>query len=164
MAWGAVRGLSSEVMALLGWMLAYGAAQAWGPTAQPWVPVGAAGSDVQTAAAFAAVFLATLVAWTLLTWVVRKMVQASPLHLLDRALGVVFGAVRAVVIGLVLVTLVAMTPWAQAPLWQQSRAVAALGQVLHALTPWLSPDLLRHLPRGPEPHAAGFGAPFLNPI
>jgi len=147
---GLWRGLVYELMALVGWLVAYVAAQAW---AADWVaprlaglPLGAPGSAQQAGAAFALTFIAVLVAWGLLARLVRLLLHATPLTLLDRLSGAGFGLVRGGVLLLVLATVVSLTPAVRAPAWQDSQGAAWLGVALAGLKPVLPKSLARHLP------------------
>ena len=142
---GLVRGLVYEVMALLGWVVAYVAAHAFGLQVAPALPVGASGSALNAVSGFVAVFIATLIVWSLLSWALRKLVQASPLNPLDRMLGAVFGLLRGVLVALVVATAVNLTPLAASPGWQASRSAAGLDRVLDGLRPLLPPEVARHL-------------------
>jgi membrane protein required for colicin V production len=142
---GLVRGLVYEVMALLGWVVAYVAAHALGLQVAPALPVGAPGSALNAVIGFVAVFVATLIVWSLLSWALRKLVQASPLNPLDRVLGAVFGLLRGVLVALVIATAVNLTPLAESPGWQASRSAAGLDRVLDGLRPLLPPEVARHL-------------------
>ncbi len=142
---GLLRGLLYEVMSLLGWVVAYIAAHAFGPAFAPLLPIGAAGSWLNAAAAFVLVFLATLMVWSLLAWLVRRLVQASPLRPLDRVLGAVFGLLRGLLVALVVATGVNLTPLAQSASWQSSQGAAGLGVLLAGLKPWLPHEVARHL-------------------
>jgi membrane protein required for colicin V production len=143
---GLVRGLLYEVMSLLGWVVAYVAAQAFGARVAAQLPVGAPGSAVNLAAAFVLVFVGTLIAWGLLSWLVKKLVQASPLSPLDRLLGAVFGLLRGAFVALAVGTVISLTPLAKSALWQASYSAAGLQAVLAGVRPWLPHDMSRHLP------------------
>jgi hypothetical protein len=62
---GLWRGVVFELMSLLGWVVAFIAAQTLQAWAQPLVPFGQPGTGLNRGLAFAAVFLATLVVWGL---------------------------------------------------------------------------------------------------
>jgi membrane protein required for colicin V production len=143
---GVVRGLIYEVMALLGWILAYLAAHALGGRLAPVLPVGAPGSALNLVVAFVAVFIGVLVVWNLLSWLVKRLVQASPLNPLDRVLGAAFGFLRGALVGLVVVTAINLTPLAGSPTWQASHSAAALQEVLYGLLPLLPDEVARHVP------------------
>jgi membrane protein required for colicin V production len=142
---GLVRGLVSEVLSLMGWVVAYVAAQAFTAQVAPVIPVGSQGSPLNTAVTFVLIFVAVLMAWSFLSWMVRKLVQASPLSPFDRVLGGAFGLARGVLVALVIATAVSLTPLAQSPAWQASQGVAGLQKVLSGLKPHLPADLARHL-------------------
>lgn len=142
---GLVRGLLYEVMSLLGWVVAYIAAQVLGVAVAPMLPVGAPGSALNLAAAFVVVFLAVLLVWGALAWLIRQLVKASPLNPLDRSLGAVFGLLRGVLVALVVATGVNLTPLAQSSSWQASQGAAGLGVLLDGLKPWLPAAMVRHL-------------------
>ena len=84
---GLVRGLVFEVLSLLGWVAAYIAAQMFSAQVAPHLPIGAPGSALNQGASFAVTFLLALVVWMLLARLVRLIVHATPLTLIDRTLG-----------------------------------------------------------------------------
>jgi len=142
---GLVRGLVFEVLSLLGWVAAFVAAQAWSPEVAQHVPVGAPGSALNHGAAFAIVFVLALVAWMLAAKLIRLIVHATPLTLIDRTLGGVFGFVRALVLLLAVAMVVSFTPAVRAAPWQASHGAAWLGVLLSGLKPVLPPAVTRHL-------------------
>jgi len=137
---GAWRGLVTEMLALFGWGVSYFSAQWFGPQAALHVPVGESGSRVNV------VFVAAWLAWALLSWAVRAMVQASGLSGADRMLGAAFGLVRGLLVALVLYTLVSMTPMTQWGPWQASHAVPWLQVLMQGLKPVLPEGVSRYLP------------------
>jgi len=142
---GLVRGLLFEVLSLLGWVAAFVAAQTLAPDVAPHLPVGAAGSALNHGAAFAVVFVLALIVWMLTARLIRLIVHATPLTLIDRTLGGVFGLVRALVLLLAVATVVSFTPAVRAGPWQASLGAAWLGVLLSGIKPVLPPALARHL-------------------
>ena len=102
---------------------------------------------IRLAVAFAATFLAALVAWGLLSRLLRLLIHATPLSIVDRLLGAAFGAVRGLVILLVVVTGVSYTPGREATAWRQSRGVDAVGVLLAGLKPVLPQQIGERLRR-----------------
>ena len=143
---GLFRGLVFEVMSLAGWVVAYLVAKAYSPLAEPHLPIGAQGSAAQHAAAFVVVFVAALLVWALLSRLLRMLVRATPLSLVDRLLGALFGALRASVLLLAVATVVGMTPAARSSAWQQSQGAALLQGVLDGIRPLLPGEFGRYLP------------------
>jgi len=142
---GLVRGLVFEVLSLLGWVAAFVAAQAWSAEVALHVPVGAPGSALNHGAAFAIVFVLALIAWMLAAKLIRLIVHATPLTLIDRTLGGVFGFVRALVLLLAVAMVVSFTPAVRAAPWQASHGAAWLGVLLSGLKSVLPPAVSRHL-------------------
>ena len=142
---GLVRGLVFEVLSLLGWVAAYVAAQLFSGDLAPHLPIGAAGSALNQGASFATTFLLALIVWMLLARLVRLLVHATPLTLIDRTLGGVFGLARALVLMLAVATVVSFTPAVRASSWQASHGAAWLGALLSGLKPVLPPAVARHL-------------------
>ena len=132
---GVWRGLVFELMSLLGWFVAYFAAQWMTLTVAPYVPVGVPGSALNQAAAFALSFLCALLVWALLSRLLKALVHATLLGGLDRLLGGIFGALRGLVLLLALAAVVTRTPWAESPAWQQSSGAAFLKVLLSGLAP-----------------------------
>ena len=141
---GFVRGLVYEALALAGWVVAWIAAQWAAPPLAPHLPLGEPGSALQFGAAFALAFLLALVVWGLLARLVRMLVHATPLSLLDRVLGSGFGVFRGLVLLLAVATVVMLTPAAQSDPWRGSHGAQLLGQALDSLKPLL-PELAAEL-------------------
>jgi membrane protein required for colicin V production len=143
---GLWRGLIKEVLSLLGWGVAYFAAQWWGPQAAVWVPVGSLGSRLNLLAGMMVVFVLAWLCWALVMWAVRELVSATGLGGTDRLLGAAFGLMRGLLVALVAYTLLSMTPITHWAPWQASKALPWLAVVLQGLRPVLPAEVIRHLP------------------
>jgi membrane protein required for colicin V production len=143
---GLWRGLVFEVLSLVGWLAAYIAAQLFAATAAPMLPIGAPGGGLNYGAAFVLIFGVALLAWVLASRLLRMVIHATPLQLVDRVLGGGFGLVRGAVLLLVVATVVSVTPAARSPAWQHSQGAAWLGALLQGLKPVLPESLAQHLP------------------
>jgi len=143
---GLWRGLVFELMSLVGWVVAYVAAQLYAAQVAPHLPIGLPGSALNLGAGFALTFVGVLIGWTLLARLVRLLVHATPLTLVDRTLGAAFGLARGGVLLLALATVVAFTPAAQSQPWQDSQGAAWLRVALQGIKPVLPAEVARHLP------------------
>jgi membrane protein required for colicin V production len=143
---GVWRGLVFEVLSLLGWVVAYVVAQVAAPVVSSSLPIGAPGSPLNYAAAFAISFIVTMIVWALLVKLLRAVLHATPLQVVDRALGAAFGLLRGGVVLLVIATVVLLTPMAQSAAWRQSSGALWLSSALQVLKPMLPEALGRHLP------------------
>jgi membrane protein required for colicin V production len=144
---GLVRGVVFEVLSLLGWLAAYVAAQWLAPMLAPCLPVGATGSALNHAAAFACTFIAALIVWSLMARLLRMLIHATPLSLVDRVLGATFGVARALVVMLAITTVVMLTSLARSAAWQESRGAPWLNDALRGIKPMLPAQVAEHLPR-----------------
>ena len=137
---GAVRGLTFEVLSLIGWVAAWFAGLWLGPWLAPHLPVGTPGSPLNAVAAFASAFLIVLVLWGLGARAVSALVGKTLLRPLDRLLGALFGVLRGVLVLLVLTLLISHTPASASPAWRASYGAAWLDALLGEVMPYLAPD------------------------
>jgi membrane protein required for colicin V production len=144
---GLARGLLLEVATLVGWVVAYFAAQWLAVDVAPYLPLGAPGSGLNRAAAFALVFLAAVIIWSLAAKLVRMALHATPLSLIDRVGGGAFGLLRGGLLLIVLATLVSFTPAAQSALWLASTGARWTTETVKFIKPLLPPDLRQWLPK-----------------
>ena len=143
---GLWRGLVFEVLSLAGWVAAYIAAQAFADTAAPPLPIGAPGSALNQGAAFVIVFVLALIVWAIASRLLRLVIHATPLQVVDRVLGGGFGLLRGTVLLLAVATAVSLTPAARSTAWRQSTGADWLTTVLHGIKPALPDSLAQHLP------------------
>ncbi|MDE2400610.1 MAG: CvpA family protein [Burkholderiales bacterium] len=146
---GLWRGLVTEVLALLGWVVGYFAAQYLGPTAASMIPVGAPGSRVNVISGMLVVFVLAWIAWALLSWALAQLIRGSVLSGPDRLMGAFFGLLRGVLVALLVCTVVSMTPLAGWAPWHESRGVAVLHDFLTGLRPVLPEQVVKFLPERP---------------
>jgi membrane protein required for colicin V production len=134
---GAWRGLVFELLALLGWFVAFIAAQSAWPWLADHLPIGTPGSLLNHAVSFACVFLVALILWSVLSRIVRRLVRATPLAPVDRVLGAAFGFLRGWVVLLVVAAVVAYTPAERSADWRASYGAVWLNAALQGLKAWL---------------------------
>lgn len=142
---GFVRGLVFEVMSVFGWLVAYFVAHWYAPEVAPYLPIGNPGGALNHLAALVLTFLGVLLAWALTARLIRLLIRATPLSVIDRFLGGIFGLVRGMIVLLVVATAVTMTPWKNSPAWQESRSAPLLEHALGGLVPLLPPEVSRYL-------------------
>lgn len=143
---GAWRGLLTELLALMGWVVAWLAARFLGADVATHVPVGSPGDQVNLVSGMVLAFVGAWLVWALVSWGVSKLIQASGLGGSDRLLGALFGLARGLLAAMAFFVLVSMTPAAQADVWRASRGVSWLGSVLQGLRPILPPEVVQFLP------------------
>jgi len=130
------RGLVSEVMALVAWVLAV--ALAWLFSArlalamvfvdEPWLRQGIA---------FVAILVGTLMAGGVVRWVMRELLKAVGLRAADRVLGAGFGLLKGLVIAMLIVLFGGLTGVSQAVWWRQAALTPPLQAAVLAARPWM---------------------------
>ncbi len=143
---GLVRGVVFETFSLVGWGVAYFAAQSAWPLLAPHLPLGDPASEPNHVAAFLCVFVAVLLVWGVVSRLARMLVRATPLSLPDRVFGAGFGALRGVLVLLVVAAAIGLTPMAQSSAWKQSPFAPWLNAALHGLKPLLPEEISKHVP------------------
>jgi membrane protein required for colicin V production len=139
---GAVRGLTFEILSLLGWVAAWFAGLWLGPLIAPHLPVGAPGSALNGIAAVACAFLIVLILSGLAARAISALVGKTLLRPLDRLLGAVFGVLRGLLVLLALAIVVAYTPIGSSAAWRESHGAAWLNTILRELVPLVAPEAI----------------------
>ncbi len=141
---GAMRGLVFEVLSLISWVLAFFAARLWGAQVGMWKPMQELDEGVRIAAGLVIVFVVAIFALGLVIRIIGKLVQIVGLRPFDRTLGALFGALRGVLL-LVLIALVFMlTSMRESQIWNTSVFAPHLVSAVSVLRPWMPQELGRH--------------------
>ncbi len=143
--WGAWRGLVREAIAILGWVIAFLAANLFaGPLGES-MPHAIPTPELRLAAAFVAIFIGSLVLTSLVGLLLSKAAHAVGLAGLDRVLGALFGVARGVLIVLAATLLVGLSSLPRQPAWRDSLVGGTLAQAALALKPLLPPTFAERL-------------------
>ncbi len=121
---GLVRGLVREALSLAVWLAAALVARIFGPQLDALLVGHIDTPSLRLLTAYAALFVATLIVGSLIIYLVGALVRATGLSGTDRLLGMLFGALRAFVIVIVLVIfLPGFLPVNEDGWWHQSRLI-----------------------------------------
>jgi len=134
---GAWRGLVREVVSILGWVIAFLAANLLAGPLGPLMPQAIPSPELRVAVAYVAVFVSSLMVTTLLGLLLSKILKAAGLGGVDRMLGAVFGAARGVLIVLAAALLAGLTSVPKQAYWRDSASGPVLVQAAQALKPML---------------------------
>lgn len=152
---GLWRGLVFELMSLAGWVVAYFAASPLALLISPHLPESKLGPAVAHVVALALAFALVLLVWGLVARLIKSLIHASPLSVLDRLGGAGFGALRGVLVALVVVLFGGATPVAESATWKASKVVTVLGGMLQDLQPLMPEPVARFVSRSMrQPSAA----------
>jgi len=142
---GAWRGLVREVVSILGWVIAFLAANLLAGPLGPAMPDMIPTPELRVAAAYLGIFIASLFVTSLAGLLLSKVVSAVGLGGIDRLLGAVFGAARGVLILLAAALLAGLTSAPRQPYWRDSASGPLLTQAAGILKPLLPQTLAERL-------------------
>ena len=145
LALGAWRGLVRELISVLGWVIAFLAANLLAGPLGPAMPQAIPTPELRMAAAYAAVFLGSLVVTSLAGLLLSKIVKAVGLGGVDRLLGTAFGAARGLLIVLAAALVAGLTSAPREAFWKDSMSGPLLAQAAQALKPLLPQTLTERL-------------------
>jgi membrane protein required for colicin V production len=134
---GAWRGLVREVISILGWVIAFLAANLLAGPLGPEMPQAIPSPELKVAAAYVAVFVGSLMVTALVGLLLSKMVKAVGLGGVDRMLGALFGAARGLLIVLAAALLAGLTGAPRQAFWRDSVSGPLLVQAAQSLRPLL---------------------------
>jgi membrane protein required for colicin V production len=140
-----MRGFVREALGLASWVIALWMARSYAVSLAKVLPNAIPNDNLRMLAGFVVVFLASLLATSLLTIFVSEMVKKMGLSVMDRGLGAVFGTARGVLIVGVLVMLGGLTSLPQRAEWRDAMLSAPLEDMVIKVMPWLPQDLTKHL-------------------
>lgn len=140
-----MRGLVKEILSLLGWIVAFVVANAYGARLAVLLPDVIPGETVRLIVAFIALFLGVRILMGLLSLALGALIEASGLSLADRGLGGLFGLARGIVIVLAAVILCSMTAIPQQAFWKDALLSPLAETGARTVKPFLPAALAQHL-------------------
>lgn len=142
---GFYRGFIRETLSLISWILAFWAAFSFAEPASAWFTRYIETPQLQLVAAFAVIFVVTLLLLSLLSYLLCRLLLVSGIAGTDRILGGLFGVVRAVVLVSVLLLLARIPGYPEEAWWKQSLLIPQLNPVVVFFFELLPPDVAKHL-------------------
>jgi len=143
---GLWRGLVYEVLSLLGWPLAFVLSKLFAGNIAPLMP--GTQETVRITLAYAAVFVAALIVWGVLAWLLSKLMKAVGLGWLDSLLGGLFGLLRGGIVVLVLVWLAGLTDVPKQPFWRNAQMSKTAENVALLTKSWLPDNIAQRMHYG----------------
>lgn len=143
---GLWRGLVFELLSIAGWLIAYFGAPVLAPVIEAWLPQQRFDAALLHVIALCLSFIAILLVWSLGAKLVRALLHATPLSIVDRLFGAVFGCLRGLLVCVILTVLVDMTPAKEWQIWRDSQLATGLRQLLLEARPAMPDELLKLIP------------------
>jgi membrane protein required for colicin V production len=140
-----LRGLVKEILSLLGWIVAFVVANAYGASLATLLPDAVPGQTVRLMLAFVILFIGVRLLMGLLTKALEAVITASGLTLADRGLGSLFGLARGIVIVLTAVILCGMTSIPQQAFWQHALLSPIAESGARTVKPFLPAAYAQHV-------------------
>ncbi|MGA9667321.1 MAG: CvpA family protein [Gallionella sp.] len=143
---GLWRGLVHELMALLGWPFALVLSKLLAAYLAPLLPLKQ--ETARLVVAYALVFIAALIVWSVLTKLLAKLLKAVGSGWSDKVMGGLFGLLRGALVLLVLVWMVGLTNYFQKPFWRDALTTGTLEQAALLTKSWLPDSVAQRIHYG----------------
>jgi len=130
---GALRGLVREALSLLAWFLGLWAASRYDTTVAPVLASLVAIEALRIWAARLLILVVVLLAGGLLSWIIGMVLHGTRLAGTDRAIGMVFGLARGVLLAGLAVIVLRVAGFGDEPWWRQSKLLPYAAPVAEAL-------------------------------
>jgi membrane protein required for colicin V production len=140
-----LRGLVKEILSLLGWIVAFVVANAYGASLAVLLPDAVPGQTVRLMLGFVILFIGVRLLMGLLTKALEALITASGLTLADRGLGSLFGLARGIVIVLTAVILCGMTSIPQQAFWRHALLSPIAESGARTVKPFLPAAYAQHV-------------------
>ncbi len=142
---GLWRGVVSEILALAAWVAGFLAARAWAESLGRHLAGLVAEPALRYALGFVLVMAGVLVVFALGRLLMKLLLRAVGLGLLDRLLGAGFGVVRGLLIVFVAVLLAGMTALPKAVWWREAELAPPVETAAIAVRPWLPTEMAKRI-------------------
>ncbi len=114
------RGFVYELISLLGWIAAYFVAKLFVGEVTVYVPDIVTSGATRTAVAYSGLFMATLIVFGIVAWLLSKLVKFAGMGLMDGFMGSLFGLLRGTLVVLLLVLLAGFTNLPKKQFWREA--------------------------------------------
>lgn len=140
-----MRGAVRELLALVGWVIAFYVARTYSPQLIPLLPEAIPSESLKVLAAFIILMLAVLLIVSLLSIALSSFIKKIGLNWLNRFVGALFGLVRGVFIVCVLVMLAGLTSLPKDTRWTNAMFSSPLEVLVTQVLPYLPNIVSEHV-------------------
>lgn len=140
-----MRGAVKEMLAILGWVVAFYVAKAYSSILAAFLPEGIPTEALKTLIAFLILLIAVLFISGLLAVAISGIVSKVGLGSLNRLFGVIFGFAKGLLIVSVLVFLAGLTSLPKEQMWADAVLSEPLEILVKSALPWLPEGISKHV-------------------
>ncbi len=137
------RGLVCEVLSLVGWPLAFVLSNIYADNVARLLPMQQ--EALRATAAYALMFVAVLIMWGVLVWLLTKLLKTIGLGQMDKTLGGLFGILRGGMIMLALVWLSGVTDIPEKRFWREAMMSKTLEDAALLSKVWLPDNIAERI-------------------
>ena len=138
---GLFRGFVREILSLVSWLgalwIAYTYATLGGSYLEPYIDQ----QPLRIVIAFAAIFVVALIAFSIISYLLYRILAVAGISGVDRSLGTLFGLVRGLVIVALLILAATFMDFTSQPWWQDSLLVEYFNPITEFIRTLLPSDL-----------------------
>jgi len=140
---GLWRGFIYEVLSLTGWPLAFILSKLYAGKVEHWLPITQA--ELRAILAYVLIFIAALLVWGVVVWLISRLVKAAGLGGMDSVLGGLFGLLRAILVVLVLVWLAGLSSIPEQAFWRNAKFSRTAEDVALLTKVWLPDNIAQRM-------------------
>ena len=145
------RGFVEEALSLAGWIAAFWVAIAFSGRGAALLEGYVTKPAWRVAIAFVVLLILVLLVCGIVLRMAGLLVEKTGMSGTDRSLGIVFGALRGIVISGLLVLLAGLTALPGAPWWKESVLLPHMVELANEIGAFLPPEVRRQIRFGPDP-------------
>lgn len=142
---GFSRGVVSEILGLVAWVVAFFVARAEASWGAQWLAGRITDPSLRLAVAFGVILVGVLILFAIARLILALLLKAVGLGLLDRLLGACFGVLRGGLVVLAGVAVAGMTALPRADWWRQAMLSPPLETAVIAAKPWLPAEVAKRI-------------------
>lgn len=135
-----IRGFVKESISLVTWVVAGIVAFRYFSPMADLLEAFVEAPTIREVSAFGILFVSTLIIGAIANFIMAQLVSSTGLSGTDKALGVVFGAARGVLIVTMVVLLASLTPMPDTPWWQDSASIGIFQNLAGWVKEIIPPD------------------------
>lgn len=142
-----IRGFTREALSLVAWIVAIWVALSYCHALADKLPGSISQDELRVVIAFAAIFIVVLLLGALASYLISHLVEKTRLTLMNRLLGLLFGAARGVLLIAIAILAAQLTPIPDYSAWKKSELIPEFTPVTKWIQSFLPDYVNKHFPQ-----------------